>query len=355
MSDILLYAAVKEKERLDILESASSGGGLGLADFATPAGPSKTPGIGSGASALNPQFVTDWETNLKPLAAPRAQGFRVCDTSGYFRCGQDCTFCVPPSVDKVLFQMWAPGGGTSTNCCCGGAPFGPSGAFYMTELTVCPGECFCLRAGCAYCCYAYQTTPGGDSESTCVYSMSNSNTCIRVMAGYSCFPTWNSDWTSTGTGFGTQTGGGQTCSIPTDDNCSPNMCSGWNFCWDSGDDDVTVPHLFSSCAWCHDEPGTSVKNFGYGIPSIWPSFKIPGTNLNTAESVSPPVFGFESLTCKDTWSQGQTCSGCCRCAQQGFQQGPSFGGYATQVFGGCQACGGDAGGMGMICISYNCN
>ena len=76
-----------------------------------------------------------------------------------------------------------------------------------------------------------------------------------------------------------------------------------------------------------------------------------GTLENSSHSISPPVFGFENMTCKSSW-QNNTCSGCCRCAAQGYQAGPGFGGFASQVHGGCQACGGDAGGMGMICVSY---
>ena len=102
MSDILLHAAIKERDRL----SAVSGGGSGgLSSYENPQ-PGDTPGVAAGGG--NPIMVNCWQEVLTPLACPRSNGFKVCDTSGYYRCGADCQFCVPANVDKVLFQVWAP-------------------------------------------------------------------------------------------------------------------------------------------------------------------------------------------------------------------------------------------------------
>ena len=355
MPDILMHAAVKEHDRITELGSGSSG-----IDWSTPVTPQSTPGSGIGGSGgavsdMCPLFVLCWKKDITPLAASRSNGFKVCDTSGYYRCGAGCNWCVPAGVDKVLFQVWAPGGGTSTNCCCGGAPFGPSGAFYMTEVNVVQGECYCLRAGCAYCCYAYQTTPGGDSEDSCIKNCSNNKFCLRVKAGYSCYCQWNIDATN-GLGF-TQSQSG--AFLPSSNGqCSARMCSGWNFCFDTSNDQTCIPFVFSSCAWCVESNAQSgygePQNFGYGIPSIWPFMRLTPSLTDGSCSISPPIFGFENLTCKEVWN-GNTCSGCCRCAAAGIQQGPSFGGYASQVYSGCQSCGGDSGGMGMVCVSWNCN
>lgn len=349
MADILLHAAIKENDRLTALTTES---GASIQTFVDPT-PATTPGVGSGGTTdLCPEMVQQWECYLKPLAVPRDQGFKVCDTSGYYRCGSGCNFCVPAGVDKVLFQVWAPGGGTSTNCCCGGAPFGPSGAFYMTEINVAQGECYCLRAGCAYCCYAYQTTPGGNSEDSCIRSCSNNKICLRVLSGQSCYACWNQD-------VGSSLGWSQWNSdaLPSNDGCSAYMCSGWNFCWDTSDDNMCIPHLFSSRTWCHED-NQSAKNFGYGIPAIWPWMCIgQSANSGYTKSISPPVFGFEQCTCSEIWN-GSTCSGCQRSSgavgSGNIQQFPSAGGYASQVYSGCNACGGDSGGMGMICVSYSC-
>lgn len=357
MSDILLYAALKENGRLKDIKYGGGGVDIPLENWAQPLQPGDTPNFetlsaastGATEEDLCPDFVKAWETHLKPLAAPRNNGIIVCDNSGQFRCGSNCAWTVPAGVTSALFQIWGPGGGSSANCCCGGAPFGPSGAFFMTELTVCPGEVFCLIAGCAFCCYATQTTPGGNSEDSCVMSCSNTNTCIKVESGYSCICSWNCDWAAAG--------GQVACNwqIPNNSGCGVAGCSGWNFCHDNNPMGVETPFLFSSCAWC--ENITDVKNFGYGIPSIWPRITIPETGLiDPAYTVSPPVFGFEEFTCGfDLVAGTTTCFGCNLRACLGFQQGPAFGGYASRVHGGCNACGGDAGGMGMICVSWNCD
>ena len=355
MTDVLIHAAVKENERLTQLESGGAAG-VELASWESPIAGNQTPGApttgsGSDIEELCPVFVKCWEKQLTPLAVPRACGFKVCDTSGYYRCGSNCVFCVPAGVSKVLFQIWGPGGGTSTNCCCGGAPFGPSGAFYMTEINVVQGECYCMEGGCAYCCYAYQDTPGAEGQPMCLRSCSNDKVCVRVHSGVSCYCQWNIDATNA-LGFTQQQSGRF---LPSSQGgCSAEMCSGWNFCFDSSNDVTCIPFIFGSCAWCADYgSGGAGKSFGYGIPSIWPFMKV-ASSLNNSCSVSPPVFGFENNTCVEIWS-GSTCSGCCRCSQQGIQSGPGFGGYASQVFGGCQSCGGDSGGMGMVCVSYTCD
>jgi hypothetical protein len=353
MADILLHAAIKENDRLK--ELSSDGSGTSLSTFATAIPPSETPGVGGGGgvSDTNPQFVVDWQKHLTPLAKPRANGFKVCEPS-YFRCGADCNWCVPAGVSKVLFQVWAPGGGTSTNCCCGGSPFGPSGAFYMTEINVAQGECYCLRAGCAYCCYAYQTTPGGNSEDSCIRSCSNDKICLRVESGQSCYRCWNADAVNA---FGwTQW---DVDALPSSNGqCSAYMCSGWNFCWDGAQDASCIPHIFSSRTWC-EQVSAGTKNFGYGIPAIWPWMCIgQDANSGNTKSISPPVFGFETCVCSEIWN-GNTCSGCQRgsgpTGSSNIQQFPSAGGYAAQVYSGCNACGGDAGGMGMICVAYACD
>jgi hypothetical protein len=86
---------------------------------------------------------------------------------------------------------------------------------------------------------------------------------------------------------------------------------------------------------------------------MWPYFCIgSGALNNNTKSISAPVFGFENCTCTELWD-GNTCHGCARAASAGFQQIPSVGGYASRVFGGSDASGGDYGGMGMICVSWN--
>lgn len=351
MSDLLLYATTIENNRLrdaraDSLYGTTSADGI---DYSQNLSPSDTPGLGADDE---PSFVTSWKAQIGPLsteAAARPNQLKICDTSGYYRCGSNCSWTVPSGVTSIRVQQWAPGGGSGSNCCCGGAPFGPSGAFALYDMPVSPGQLLCFCAGCAYCCYAYQTTPGSSNSPTFVVN-SNTGQCMKSFTPEACFCHWNCD--AVASGFISSTN----CAwqLP-DATCGPTGCSGYNFCWDSGSDNVDIPYIFSSCNYnynCQDNATYALTNL-YSIPGIWPRAYI-GSQLQGSGSFtkSPPVYGFESLTCCESWSQGSTCSGCCRCAGAGFQQGPGFGGYASSVHGGCQACGGDAGGMGMICVSW---
>lgn len=363
MSDLLLYATTLENNRLRDIKIAAATDAAATVDWTSVLSPSDTPGIDTDA-ALNPSFVTDWQTTITPLAdaaASKTNQLKICDTSGYYRCGSDCAWTVPAGVSTITVQMWNPGNGSGSNCCCGGAPFGASGSFALFDLSVTAGETVVFCAGCAYCCYAEQTTPGlvnGHSYVCYCGSTDAGRICTSTPCNTVC--RWNCDVVLSGyfssVGCNNQ--------LPSD-SCGPNACSGWNFCWDSGNDDMYVPHIFSSCNYVvTDSAGsgmTGLLGTVYAIPAIWPKAQIGGGEGSggnfepNSYTVSSPVFGFESLTCCENWGNGQTCSGCCRCANQGVQQGPGFGGYASTVHGGCNACGGDAGGMGMICVSWNCD
>lgn len=346
MSDVILYAAIKENERLqrELLELCSGGGGGGLSFYETPQGTGYpyTSSTGGAANNLCPQIVLDWEKSLKPkVDVSQSNGFKVCDTSGYYRCNRNCTWTVPSGVSRVQFQLWGPGGGTSNNCCCGGAPFGPSGAYMVVQMDVSSGETYCLCSGCAYCCCGEQTTPGICGSPTWVRGP---GICVCANSGQSCYCYWNADIESGTCG----------CAIPDPGgNCGPHGCSGWNFCWDSGNDDTHVCHAFSRATWvvnCKDDSRNVVC---YGINGLYPYQYVPRDNLNGACAISTPVFGFENCVCTDQWND-VTCHGHCRQAQNGFMQIPGAGGYSSRMHGGCRACGGDHGRMGMVCVSWEC-
>ena len=347
MSDVILYAALKENQKLntELLNFCTGGSSASLESYAEggiTAGSPYASGGASGIGTCTPQMVLDWNSNLKPFVDTNTYSINVCDTSGWYRCGASCSWTVPTGVTRVQFQLWGPGGGASSNCCCGGAPFGPSGAYAVVKMDVTPGNTYTLCAGCAYCCYAYQGAPGICGSPTFV---TGPGLCVCADSGISCYCHWGQDISASGTGSG--------CGVPHFDGCAPNSCSGWNFCWDSGNDDTEICHAFSRQTWytnCKDE----TRNIeAYGLNGMWPAMKIAGDLNSGTYSVSPPVFGFENMTCCAEFT-GNTCGGCCYNASNGYQQGPSFGGFADRRFGGCRACGGDAGGMGMVCVSWEC-
>ena len=267
----------------------------------------------------------------------------MCDTSGYYRCGANCNWTVPTGVTSVQFQLWAPGGGNSGQCCCGGTPFGASGGYMISTVPVTAGEIYCLCAGCAYCCYANQTTPGLCGGPTWISATTGYSVCVD--SATADMYAWIADVNTVNPG---------NCQIPNQDGCGPESCSGWNYCWDSGDDNLYIPHAFSSATW---NVLCAKNSVNYGVPGMYPSLCIGSSLYCNSCQFSAPVFGFEGCTCKMyVWpSMCGGYGGCHYSAQSGYQQIPAMGGYGGYVCGGYSPGCGDAGGMGMICVSYNCN
>ena len=353
MSDVILYAAIIERDRL---KAATASGSTAL-DYSQPT-PGGYPYVtssgteGAGQFTACPQIVKDWVTNLTPLVCPaQTYGFKVCDNSGYFRCDRQCSWSVPAGVSNVQVQMWGPGAGTSGNCCCGGSPFGPSGAYHVLQFGVNQSETYCFCSGCAYCCWGEQTTPGICGSPTWFNSTSGINACAD--SGISCFCHWNEDLGLTVCGQ----------RIPDPDQkggeCSANRCSGWNFCWDSGNDQSSACHSFSSRTSFSLNSGASDSRTitRYGLNGLWPAMCV-GTDLNLGAGFSTPVFGFEACICNGTYSgadmnEGQR--GCYYNGPNGYLNIPGAGGYHTYSCGGGNGCQGDSGRMGMVCVSWECS
>lgn len=359
MSDILLYNAIAENQRLlkaYVLKTIDPSSPSDITYYTSNsiAGDYNSYIYGSATAQTVtqcPPMVRSWLRLLTPVVGQtKSNGFKVCDTSGYFRCGAVCTFTVPAGVTCVQFQIWGHGGGNSGQCCCGGTPFGPTGSYMSVCTSVTPGEVFCLCAGCAYCCYATQTTPTVSAVSSFVCSGSGGFYAL-AMGATSCICAWRASIpgvTSSG------------CQMPTNDGCGPESCAGWNFCWDSGADNSCIPQSFSTsetwCLCCNTRTATA-----YGLPVIYPGLVIGGdlSSPGGGWHISPPVFGFESCTCcwgNNTLSTvGSLCTGYGGCFYQainGYQQIPAVGAFAGWTCGGYNSGCGDVGGMGMVCVSW---
>lgn len=355
MSDVILYAAIKENIQLqqELLEFCTGGAGIGISFYEDGANQDGYP-YGGEATVSNfsacPPLVNDWVTNLCPvLNTDLTCGFKVCDTSSYYRCGNNCTWCVPPGVCCAQFQLWGPGSGTSGQNCCGGSPFGPSGAYMVIQMPVTPGECYCLCSGCAYCCYASQTTPGICGSPSYIRNGGN-GFCACADSGISCYCHWNED-------IGTSVVCGRL--LPSFDSCSPRSCSGYNFCWDNSNG-VEICHAFASRTTFHlvNSPSDGRTVEYYGLNGLWPAIKLNNNFHISDGGYSTPVFGFESCVCKACYcgiDGNESRYGCYYGADEGFLQIPGAGGYHTYSCGGAGDCRGDSGRMGMICVSYTCN
>lgn len=358
MSDILASSAMIENQKTLVayLKTQSS---TGLPSLSTDAGFKGTTGTLTGwpltASKCwctipisgGQQLVTDaWKCWVSPNIEVRTNGFKVCNTDGsYWRCDAACTWTVPAGVTNVQFQIWGPGGSNSSQCCCGGAPFGPSGAYMLAKMDVTPGAVYTLCAGCSYCCYASQTTPGLDSSPSYITGPGIS---ICALPGKGCSQCWSKDVGSTVTAANTQ--------YPAQDGCSPTSCSGFNWCYDSSDDSTYIPHAFSETAQWYVKCADASRNQNYwGVQGVWPAMQI-GSGMCWC-STSTPVVGFECCVMEFAYPWGNSCQGgsfggCYYGAPNGYLRIPGAGGVALVVDGGASAYGGDAGRFGMVCVSW---
>ena len=364
MADLLLYAAIKAQK--DVVDKE-----LGFispkVDFTGDVTPASTP-YPVIEDATYPSIATLWQEQLDEfIGDPQPNVACIWNADGYFICGINCNWCVQAGVTRVTMEMWGPGGSTSSNCCCGGAPFGPNGAYMALKFDVTPGECLCICAGCAYCCYATQTTPGLIGGHTWFKTDTNLGSTLGQIAacadsGISCY----SYWYESAKAAGLSVMAGNTCTIPIGfgdaDNCAAAQCSGWNFCWDADGDDVDIPPIFSnytkSYLTCSD--GSTGRNLQvFKIPGTYPCMYIPSPNLTGAKTSNAPVPRYENCICTITFN-GSSCFGCqlggIGLGGSGYRCGvPGAGGSGNWVAGGCNACGGDSGRLGLVRLSWTCN
>jgi hypothetical protein len=340
MVDVVAYNALKEYLTLN-KSYVDSVAGVGTASFNftvnQPAGFASTCSFYQGTSTLGSNIFTEYWNQIPRLLGATC-GFKVCDTN--FRCGKCCLWTVPAGITKVQFQIWGPGGSTGTNCCCGGAPFGPTGAYASVIMDVTASSQYTLCAGCAFCCYAFQDIPGLIGGASFVTGTGLTNFCAQ--SGISCVCFWKS-------AVADASGG---CRFPVNTTCGPESCAGWNFCYDSANDAGFVYYSYSGSTLFY---GTSTSGTVYGLPGMYPAHCVSSAHCNGAGfTIAAPIFGYlPQSQCCETYGS-QTCAGCCRSFLFGGSNArmliPGQGGYASLVLGGCNACGGDAGRMGMVCV-----
>lgn len=358
MSDVILYAAIKENQKLntELLNYCLGNSSYSLNFFSNSAAQIGAPYVSNAAEvdrfSISP-IVSSWQEVLTPIVdeftASATSGFKVCDSNSTWRCGFGCAWVVPAGVCRAQFQLWGAGGGTSSMCCCGGAPYGPSGAYQVVQMDVTPGHTYSICAACAGCCYATMAAPAQTTTCTCV---NGCGLAAYAEPGCSCIDQWRIDL-----GLTSQTS--NACiPDPVNNDIGPQHENGWNFCWDSSNDDLYNCFALSSATWgtsCAD-PARNIVN--YGINGLWPAIYI-GASFGTAFcTISTPVFGFEDCVCSLGGGDGvsiSTCAGCLGAAVSGVRRIPGAGGAASMVCGGTGACTGDTGRFGMVCVSYICS
>ena len=277
-------------------------------------------------------------------------GFKVCDTSGYYRCGSSCTWTVPGGTTCVRFQIWGSGGGTSESRCCMHTMPGDTGAYASVIMPVTSGNSYTLCGGCAYCCYAgsdgynqqrgypsYVTGPGltnfcaEGGWSGCMYKqICDRNDLYFPVKCSSCCCMW----------------------------INGCMCrSGATIC--SGDFETPgfgYPDGFYSGVM----PWLSCQVQAYGSATGGEVWTIRGQSSHVHVDENYPmrmwaatVYGFADKCCGrgGCWVCNN-CGGHCQSAwTTGARSIPGVGGWGTSSCGGDCTCG-DSGRMGMVCVSY---
>jgi len=279
------------------------------------------------------------------------QGFKVCDATGYYRCGCNCTWTVPSGTTCARFQIWGAGGGSTESRCCMWSPVGTTGAYASVIMPVTAGQSFTLCGGCAYCCYT-----GGDG-------VNQSRGCPSYVQGPGL------------TNFCAE-GGWSSCIYKTicdrNDLYFPVKCSGCCCVWMNGcicrsgaqvcSGDFETPG-FGYPDGFHDGimPWLACTVCAYGSATGGEVWKIRGQDSSVHTDWSYPmrgwsatVYGFADKCCgRGGCFICNSCGGHCQSAwPAGVRYMPGAGGWMTSSCGGNCTCG-DSGRMGMVCVSYN--
>ena len=298
-------------------------------------------------------------------------GFKVCDTSGFFRCGATCTWTVPGGATCARFQIWGAGGSSGAAGCCGGSPFGGSGAYASVIMPVTAGCQYILCAGCALCCYGcWNCISNGNGCASYITGPGLTNFCAMGGIGNLCQQMIDRDvyYYKTGIidarpaytcqsflGYCICGTGSSFCSTaistPFNEAVPTIQCCGSGF---SSNPHMMLPAYHSSALSYGSATGGTV----YGIAGAYGE-SCMAHYCKCGYHKNPPIYGFESSSqCVFSLSSSTSCGGnyCSASATFGAVLAslllPGSGGFAMQVAGGCLAICGDAGRMGMVCVCF---
>lgn len=289
----------------------------------------------------NYPWCTQYWNGISSLATVTGD-FKVCDTSGLFRCGSTCSWTVPAGASIIRFQIWGPGSSSGMGCCCGGAPFGTTGAYASVIIPAVVGCTYSLTGGCAVCCYSCWGS-GGIGQASSVTGYGLCNFCVE--GGYQSLYYRMYEYSCTFVGYKINSGlyGAGACLC---NSCTDYCAAGCSTCGMIG---------FTK----HGPAGVGGNWYGC---TIFPSSIVQGINgIHSAGCFDtnhygswchPPIYGFESTSqCVHSWTS-VSCGGCICKASTGKLQIPGAGGWASIKMGGTNTCAGDAGRMGMVCVQW---
>lgn len=347
-ADVLLYNALTERNRAKRAEVTAIDTQIATlntqcANAITTVAANKK-AIINAAGARHPEFWSMIPT--QPEAGGNFDsGFKVCDTSGYYRCGNSCSWTVPSGVTCARFQIWGAGAITASSCCCGFSPIGATGAYASVIMPVTAGNTYTLCGGCAYCCYAARGQTTVQSCPSYVTGSGLSNFCAE--------------------------GGkaGVFCEMKVRGSCGVNACnyciyqagsscictSGSDVCMHDNQGGYTCTYYDGSglniIGACNTYQGTATTGDIYGIRGAYHKLAEMGGGVEICIKHAP-IYGFESSSGCHCCISTPGVAGYNRSACSGYMQIPGGGGWAGFTCAGCNTHCGDAGRMGMVCVSW---
>lgn len=271
---------------------------------------------------------------------------RMCTANTY-------TWTVPAGATIAQFQLWGAGGGAGRGCCCGGYPFGFSGAYATTVIGVTPGDQYVACAPAPALC---MTTNGPSSIALPNPAIVTGNGLTNLCARSGCqnlnraicqrriICCVDAKGTSRSMCCRWQTpactdSGACTCNSGLD-YCFTNSCASCGLIERIPDCDTTFFGTDFGINGFQGESCFDTNHYGYDTtgPNIAPD--------HTAQSSSCCCSGWTSSSC---W--GSQCQACF-----GRHCYPGAGGYRSHMMGGnhgSTCCCGDIGRAGMVKISWS--
>lgn len=277
--------------------------------------------------------------NIPDITA--TSGLKVCRCAGgsFFNYGACCAWTVPAGATRARFQLWGAGGSSGHGCCCGGSPWGSSGAYASVIIPVTPGCVYTLCAGCAEQAFGCGGTPYCRT-SGCPSFVTGAGLCnFCANGGQGRLSTWMAAY-------------GVRCARRLAaigyNYCGPYICtSGSDYCYSSscGCTGGIIPNVPGASYFGTTTSSTS-PSIVYGIRGMWS--RISTSNYSVC-NWHPPIYCF-SGECAVTLTS--SCAGCFRRASCGVMAFPSAGGAPTFVYAGCNTAISDYGRGGMVCVSW---
>lgn len=275
-----------------------------------------------------------------------SQGFKVCNTTASFNYGKCCQWTVPAGATCARFQIWGAGGGSSIGRCCGGSPFGSSGAYASVIIPVTAASTYTLCAGCANICIPcnanYNNSASGRFPGCPSYVTGTGLNNFCANGGQGRLGTWMAAYGRTNTArlakYNYSSAGPCFC------------CLGVHYCFSSSCATCgTIPYVPGASYFGTTTSATS-PSIVYGVRGMWPSICFDTNHYGC--QVHAPIYGFEaSSQCCLNWTS--SCCGGGFSAANGYLQIPGAGGFASTNMGGCwNSIRGDFGRMGMVCVTY---